>query len=138
VVDDDEAVGSLPNVPGRRVGTRDDASLHVRSRLQNPGGPWSCAAGEPALDAHLDGIEGAVNDTTRQACFNQTIQTKHLTLPAGTTADQAYDNYKACLKNKAPVGVLIGPFIINGNKQDTARHDCFELALARGAAAPTP
>ncbi len=103
-----------------------------------PVGPGSPPPTDPPFGAYRNCIEGAVNDVTRQACFNQTIQSNHLTLPTGTTAEQAYSGYKDCLKKNAPIGVLVGPFMINGNKQDVARYDCFEQALARGGAAPTP
>jgi hypothetical protein len=103
-----------------------------------PVGPGSPPPMDPPFDAYPTCIQSALSDVTRQACFNQTIQVSHLTLPAGTTADQAYTNYKGCLANNAPAGVLVGPFMINGNKQDTVRHDCFERALARSGAPPTP
>ena len=94
-----------------------------------PVGPGSPPPTDPPFDAYRTCIEGAMSDVTRQACFNQTIQVSHVALPAGKTSDQVYAEYKECLNKNAPIGVLIGPFMINGNKQDTVRQNCFKSAL---------
>jgi hypothetical protein len=74
-------------------------------------------------------LGGEATDASRQECFRQTIQTNHLSLPAGTTPEQAYSKYKACMTENAPLAVTVGPFVLNGNKQDTARQNCFTSAL---------
>ena len=74
-------------------------------------------------------LGGDATDASRQECFKQTIQTNHLSLPAGTTPEQAYSKYKACIKENAPLAVAVGPFVLNGNKEDTARQNCFTSAL---------
>jgi hypothetical protein len=74
-------------------------------------------------------LGGEATDASRQECFKQTIQTNHLSLPAGTTPEQAYSKYKACIKENAPLAVSVGPLVLNGNKQDTARQNCFTSAL---------
>ncbi|MGB8682659.1 MAG: hypothetical protein WCD12_07230 [Candidatus Binatus sp.] len=65
----------------------------------------------------------------RRACFRQTIQVNHLTLPAGTTADQAFANYDACLKKNGHITIGIGGLNFNGNKQNTVRENCFTSAV---------
>jgi hypothetical protein len=74
-------------------------------------------------------LGGEFTDASRQECFKQTIQTDHLSLPAGTTPEQAYSKYKACITENAPLAVTVGPFVLNGNKEDTARQNCFTSAL---------
>ena len=74
-------------------------------------------------------LGGEATDASRQECFKQTIQTNHLSLPAGTTPEQAYSKYKACIKENAPLAVTVGPLVLNGDKQDTARQNCFTSAL---------
>ena len=68
-------------------------------------------------------------EASQQECFKQTIQVNHLALPTGTTSEQAFAKYKDCLKKDEPIGVSVGPFAINGNKQDTVRQNCFASAL---------
>ena len=53
----------------------------------------------------------------------------HLALPAGTTSEQAFFKYKDCIKKDAPISVTIGGFMINGNKQNAARQNCFTSVL---------
>ncbi len=78
----------------------------------------------PVLIWELTKIEASQKD-----CFKQTVQVNHLTLPAGTTSEQAFANYKDCLKKNAPISVSVGGFAINGNKQNTVRQNCFTSAL---------
>jgi len=54
-------------------------------------------------------LGGEATDASRQECFKQTIQTNHLSLPAGTTPEQADSKYKACLTENAPLAVAVGP-----------------------------
>ena len=56
----------------------------------------------------------------RRACFRQTIQVNHLTLPAGTTADQAFANYDACIKKNGHFG---------SNTPYAVRENCFTSAV---------
>jgi hypothetical protein len=72
--------------------------------------------------------EGKLEDGQRE-CFRQTIQVNHLTLPAGTTADQAFAKYRDCLDKNEPVSVSIGGLNFNGNKENTARQNCFTSAV---------
>lgn len=73
--------------------------------------------------------EGGKFEDERRDCFRQTIQVNHLTLPAGTTADQAFANYEACLKKDAPIAISIGGLNFNGNKQNSVRENCFTSAV---------
>ena len=94
-----------------------------------PMGPGSPPPMDSPFDAYDTCIHGTFTDAGREACFKQTIQVSHLALPAGTTAEQAYADYKACTKKNVPIGVLVGPFLINGNNANTARQDCFKHAV---------
>jgi hypothetical protein len=94
-----------------------------------PTGPGSPPPMDPPFDAYDTCIHRTFTDAGRQACFRETIQVNHLTLPAGTTAEQAYTEYKTCIKKNVPIGVLVGPFMINGNSANTARQDCFKHAV---------
>jgi hypothetical protein len=106
-----------------------------------PMGPGSAPPMNPPFDAYDVCIRG-INpvpvweiweltkmEASRQDCFKQTIQVNHLVLPAGTTAEQAFAKYKDCLKKDVPISVSVGPYMINGNKQNTARQNCFTSAL---------
>jgi len=53
----------------------------------------------------------------------------HLALPPGATTEEAFANYKECVKKDAPISVTVGGFMINGNKQNTVRQNCFASAL---------
>jgi len=66
---------------------------------------------------------------SQEDCFKQTIQVNHLALPAGATTEQAFAKYKECVKKDAPMSVTVGGFMINGNKQNTVRQNCFTSAL---------
>jgi hypothetical protein len=68
-------------------------------------------------------------EASQQDCFKQTIQVNHLALPAGTTTEQAFSEYKDCLKKNEPIGVGVGPFMFNGNGQNTVRQNCFTSVL---------
>lgn len=94
-----------------------------------PLGPGSPPPMDPPFDAYDNCIHGTFTDAAREACFEKTVQVNHLALPAGTRAEQAYANYKTCIKKNVPIGVLVGPFMINGNKADTAWQDCFKHAV---------
>ena len=63
--------------------------------------------------------EGKLEDGQRE-CFRQTIQVNHLTLPAGTTADQAFANYDACIKKNGHFG---------SNTPYAVRENCFTSAV---------
>jgi|GEM_PF-1479182 len=68
-------------------------------------------------------------EVSHQECLKQAIQVNHLALPAGTTTEQAFAKYKACLKKDAPISVSVGGLIFNGNKQNALRQNCFTSAL---------
>lgn len=72
--------------------------------------------------------QGRLEDEQR-GCFRQTVQVNHLTLPAGTTADQAFAKYEACLKQNGSVSIGIGMLDFNGNKVNSVREDCFRSAV---------
>lgn len=81
-------------------------------------------------------LQGTFTDSGREDCFKQTIQVNHLSLPAGTTAEQAYAEYKNCLKKNAPFWVLVGPFMLNNIEavlaaynQDAVLQSCFRRVL---------
>ena len=107
-----------------------------------PGGAPIGGGSPPPMDPPFDAYDvcirnlpplliwewGKLNDEQRD-CFRQTIQVNHVTLPAGTTADQAFANYKACIKKNAPMTIAIGGMNFNGNKQNTAREHCFTSAV---------
>ena len=103
-----------------------------------PVGPGSAPPMDPPFDAYdvcIRGINPAPIwelskiEAGQQECFKQTIQMNHLALPAGTTSEQAFAKYKECLKKDAPISVTVAWFNINGNKQNTARQNCFASAL---------
>ena len=83
----------------------------------------------PAFDSYNFCIQGKFGDDSRADCFKQTIQVNHLTLPAGTNSEQAYEKYKACLGENGKPSVGFGPFVLNGNNANTARQNCFTSAL---------
>jgi hypothetical protein len=68
-------------------------------------------------------------EASQQDCFKQTIQVNHLALPAATTTEQAFSEYKDCLKKNEPISVGVGPFMFNGNRQNTVRQNCFTQVL---------
>ena len=103
-----------------------------------PVGPGSAPPMDPPFDAYdvcIRGISPAPIwelskiEAGQQECFKQTIQVNHLALPAGITSEQAFAKYKECVKKDAPIGVSIGGFLINGNKQNAIRQNCFTSAL---------
>ena len=102
-----------------------------------PIGPGSPPPMNPPFDAYdvcIRGIQLPVwelskFDASKEDCFKQTIQVSHLTLPAGTTPEQAYAKYKDCIEKNAPIAVGVAGLIFNGNKQNTVRQSCFESAL---------
>jgi hypothetical protein len=60
-------------------------------------------------------------------CFSQSIQAKHVALPAGTTDEQAYAKYKSCLlQNDQIVG---GPWVSGGSEAQINQQDCFAHML---------
>ena len=70
---------------------------------------------------------------SRQDCFNQAIQVNHLTLPAGTTTEQAFAKYEDCVKD-APTSVSVGGLAFYGDKQNAFRRNCFSSALKSASA----
>ena len=103
-----------------------------------PVGPGVAPPMNPPFDAYdvcLRGLEPlpiwdmAKMEVGRQECFKQAIQVNHLTLPAGTTSEQAYAKYKDCLKKDEPMSVAVGVFNFNGNNQNAARQNCFASAM---------
>ena len=103
-----------------------------------PIGPGSPPPMNPPFDAYdvcirnippLPVWDTAKFDASKEDCFKQTIQVSHLTLPAGTTPEQAYAKYKACLHQNGHIAVTVGPFEFNGNKVNSARQNCFTSAL---------
>jgi len=103
-----------------------------------PVGPGPAPPMDPPFDAYDVCIRGispvpiwelSKIEAGQQECFKQTIQVNHLALPAGTTSEQAFAKYKDCVKKDAPIGVTVGGFNINGNKQNTIRQNCFTSAL---------
>jgi hypothetical protein len=72
--------------------------------------------------------------TRRQDCFKQTVEANHLALPAGTTAEQAYAKYDACLNQNLHT-VSIGSFALGGYDWSGSpipaniRQQCFTNAL---------
>src|SRR5258708_40365108 len=94
-----------------------------------PLGPGSPPPMDPPFDSYDNCIHGTFTDSAREACFEKTVQVNHLALPTATTAEQAYNEYKACLKKDVPIGLLVGPFMVNGNRANTARQDCFKRAV---------
>jgi hypothetical protein len=110
----------------------------VSGPVGTPMGPGSAPPMNPPFDAYDVCIRGIppvpVWDVTKmtvsqQDCFKQAIQVNHLALPAGTTTEQAFAKYKACLKKDAPISVSVGGLTFNGNKQNAARQNCFTSAL---------
>lgn len=110
----------------------------VSGTTGTPVGPGSAPPMNPPFDAYDVCIRGIpplpVWDVTKlqasqQDCFKQTIKVNHLALPAGTTTEQAFAKYRDCLKRDAPISVSVGPFMLNGNKQNTIRQNCFTSAL---------
>jgi hypothetical protein len=69
-----------------------------------------------------------VTDAGRQDCFKRVIESSHLALPTGTTAEEAYAKYKTCIKD-VPTAILIGPVLVNGNNEYKFRQNCFESVL---------
>jgi hypothetical protein len=103
-----------------------------------PVGPGIAPPMNPPFDAYdvcIRGIEPlpiwekAKMEASQRDCFKQTIQVNHLALPAGTTNEQAFAKYKDCLKKNEPISVSFGSIMFNGNKQNTARQNCFTSAL---------
>ena len=103
-----------------------------------PVGPGSAPPMDPPFDAYDVCIRGISPlpiwelkkmEASQEDCFKQTIQVNHLALPAGATTEQAFAKYKECVKKDAPMSVTVGGFMINGNKQNTVRQDCFTSAL---------
>ena len=92
-----------------------------------PIGPGSAPPTNPPFDAYDACIRGM--EASQQDCFQQAIQANHLTLPAGTTSDQAFAKYKDCVKN-GPLSVSVGDrAIIGGKEQNAFRQNCFTSAL---------
>jgi len=94
-----------------------------------PMGPGPAPPMNAGFDAYRFCIQGKFTDAGRAECFNETIQVNHLTLPAGTTAEQAYAKYKDCVKENVPIEVAVGPWVFNGNKANSAGQNCFTSAL---------
>jgi hypothetical protein len=94
-----------------------------------PVGPGPSPPMDPPFDSYDKCIKGTFTEASREACFEKTIQANHLTLSAGTTAEQAFAKYEECRKKDGPLVLAVGPFIVNGNKMDTVRQDCFNRAL---------
>ncbi len=110
----------------------------VSGPVGTPVGPGSAPPMNPPFDAYDVCIRGISPvpiweltkiEASQKDCFKQTVQVNHLTLPAGTTSEQAFATYKDCLKKNAPISVSVGGFAINGNKQNTVRQNCFTSAL---------
>jgi hypothetical protein len=64
-----------------------------------------------------------VQDTN---CFSQSIQKNHVALPAGTTTEQAYAEYKSCLLQNDQI---VGPFVYGGTDAEARQHECFTHVL---------
>jgi hypothetical protein len=110
----------------------------VGGSVGTPVGPGMAPPMNPPFDAYdvcLRGLEPlpiwdmAKMEAGRKDCFKQAIQANHLALPAGTTTEQAFAKYQDCLKKDEPISVAVGVFNFNGNKQNTARQNCFTSAL---------
>jgi hypothetical protein len=88
----------------------------------------------PAFDAYDACLHSAsrilfgVMGTSKQECFKQAIQVNHLTLPAGTTTEQAFAKYENCVKD-APMSVSIGDRVIYGKEEVAFRKSCFTSAV---------
>jgi hypothetical protein len=103
--------------------------------VRTPIGPGSAPPMSPPFDAYADCIHspsrllfGAMA-ASQEDCFKQAIQANHLTLPAGTTTDQAFAKYKDCAKN-GPLSVSVGDrAVIGGKEQNAFRQNCFTSAL---------
>ncbi len=94
-----------------------------------PLGPGSAPPMNPPFDSYDNCIHGTIMDSSREACFEKAIQASHITLPAGTTAEQAYAKYKECRKKDMTLGLAVGPYLINGNNVNTIRQKCFDQAV---------
>jgi hypothetical protein len=95
-----------------------------------PIGPGPAPPMDPLFDAYNFCIQKRITDAGRRDCFKQVIQASHLALPTGTTAEEAYAKYKACIKH-VPIVILVGPVLINGNNEYKARQNCFESVLQK-------
>jgi hypothetical protein len=102
--------------------------------VSTPIGPGSAPPMNPPFDAYDDCLHSAsrqlfgVMAASQQDCFNQAIQVNHLTLPAGTTTEQAFAKYKDCVKD-APTSVSVGGLVLYGDKRNAFRRNCFTSAL---------
>jgi hypothetical protein len=47
-------------------------------------------------------------------------------LPAGTTTEQAYAEYKSCLLQNDQI---VGPFVYGGTDAEARQHECFTHVL---------
>jgi len=99
----------------------------------SPIGPGAAPPMNPPADAFDFCVRRT--ETSQHDCFQQTIQLNHLSLPAGTTTEQAFAKYMDCEK-KAPPSASVGTGgpdqeLIFGNRkeQDAFRQNCFMNAL---------
>jgi hypothetical protein len=93
------------------------------------------AGSPPPVSAPFDSYDGCIRrlptpffwqvTAREQECFKHAIETNHLALPAGITADQAYAKYKGCLNQGR---ISVGPFALGGY-QANIRQSCFKSAL---------
>jgi hypothetical protein len=93
-----------------------------------PVGPGPAPPMDPLFDAYNFCIQKRVTDAGRQDCFKRVIESSHLALPTGTTAEEEYAKYKTCIKD-VPTAILIGPVLVNGNNECKFRQNCFESVL---------
>jgi hypothetical protein len=89
------------------------------------------------MNTPFDAFEFCVQrtETSKHDCFQQAIQVNLLSLPAGTTSEQAFAQYMDCEK-KAPASVSVGAGgpdqeLIYGNRKEqyAFRQNCFTSAL---------
>jgi hypothetical protein len=98
-----------------------------------PIGPGSAPPTNPPSEAFDFCVRRT--ETSQHDCFQQAIQVNHLSLPAGTTTEQAFAKYMDCEK-KAPPYLSVGAggpdqeFIYGNRKEQYAfRQNCFTSAL---------
>jgi hypothetical protein len=98
-----------------------------------PIGPGSAPSTNPSFDAFDFCVRKT--ETSQHDCFEQAIQVNHLSLPAGTTTEQAFTKYMDCEK-KAPPWMSAGAggpdqelIVGNRKEQHAFQQNCFTSAL---------
>jgi hypothetical protein len=80
----------------------------------------ACASGSTAVPiSPATAPPLCIQDTN---CFSQSIQKNHVALPAGTTTEQAYAEYKSCLLQNDQI---VGPFVYGGTDAEARQQECF-------------